>query len=57
MLVLGRAYCWLAIGYTGMPLFKRRIQRDEAFITRMAVGLRTFNAELAAMVKRVEGFA
>ena len=56
MLVLGRAWCDLAIGYSGMPMFRRRIQRDEAAIKRMELALRTFNLELEEMVERAERY-
>lgn len=57
MLVLDRAFCLLAIGYSGMPMFRRKIRRDDAYISRLKVGLQTFNTELNELVIRVEGYA
>lgn len=56
MLVLGRKWCDLAIGYSGMPLFRRRIQRDPSAIRRMEIGLEIFNNDLAALVERIRAF-
>lgn len=56
MLVTGRALCDLAIGYTGMPLFRRVIRRDPSYIARLEVALDAFNEELAAMVAWVRRY-
>lgn len=50
MLVTGRPSWWLAIGFPGMPLFKRKIMRDSAYIARMTVALEVFQQELDEMV-------
>ena len=56
MFVLGRTYCVLAIGYTGMPMFIRNITRDSAYLARLEIGLNAFNSELDEMVRRVERY-
>jgi len=50
MLVSGRPSWWLAIGFPGMPMFKRRIMRDSAYCARLEVALETFTQELAELV-------
>jgi len=57
MLVLGRQWCDLAIGYAGMPLFRRRIVRDSAAIRRMEIALELFNNDLAALVEKIRSYA
>ena len=56
LLVTGREFCDLAIGYTGMPLFRRTIRRDPSYIARLEVALDAFNEELAAMVAWVRQY-
>ena len=50
MLVTGRKFCELVIGYGSMPLFRRMIKRDTSYCARLEVGIETFNQELAKMV-------
>lgn len=50
MLVTGRPFWWLAIGFPGMPMFRRKVARDTAHIARLEVGLETFQQELDEMV-------
>lgn len=50
MLVSGRPWWWLAIGFPGMPMFKRKVARDTAYHARLEVGLETFQQELDEMV-------
>lgn len=51
MLTFDAAYWWIAIGYPGMPMFRRRIARDNAYIARLKVGLQAFCEELDEMVE------
>lgn len=50
MLVTGRPWWWLAIGFPGMPMFKRKVARDPAYIARLEVGLEMFQQELGEMI-------
>lgn len=50
MLVTDRQWWWLAIGYRGMPMFRRRIKRDETTIARLRIGLEQFHRDLAERV-------
>lgn len=56
LLVTGRQWCDLAIGYPGMPLFRRRLPRDESAIARMELALEVFQRELDVMVERVRNY-
>ncbi len=56
MLVTGRSFCDLAIGYSGMPLFHRRIKRDPAYIARLETAIETFNEDLAELVAWVRAY-
>ncbi|MDE2103564.1 MAG: YqaJ viral recombinase family protein [Patescibacteria group bacterium] len=50
MLVTDRPWWWLAIGFPGMPMFKRKVPRDSAYCARLEVGLETFQRDLDEMV-------
>ncbi len=59
MLVTGRKWCDVMIGYTdvapgypGVSAFRRRVMRDEAAISRLWLGLDTFNRELKELAAR-----
>ncbi len=54
--VAERAYCDFVAYYRGMPLFVRRITRDEPYINAMASEVDRFNDELAAMVEWVRSY-
>lgn len=56
MLVTGRIWCDLAIGYEGMPMFRRRIARDNDYLNRLEVGLDVFIKALAARVERIKAY-
>ncbi len=51
MLVFDAPYWFLAIGYPGLPMFRRKIMRDNSAIARLQVGLKTFCEELDEMVE------
>ena len=45
---------WDFVSYCpGLPLFVKRVYRDEAFIARLAVAVEEFNFELAALEARI----
>lgn len=50
MLVTGRPFWWIAIGFPGMPMFKRKVPRDTAYQARVEVGLEAFQQELDELV-------
>jgi hypothetical protein len=50
MLVTGRPFWWLAIGFPGMPMAKWKIKADTAYQARLEVALETFQQELDEMV-------
>jgi hypothetical protein len=50
MLVTGRPFWWLAIGFPGMPMAKWKIKADTAYQARLEVALETFTQELGEMV-------
>lgn len=67
MLVTGRSYCELVIGYVpepgallksapGLPMFRRRVARDPSRIAKLEVALEVFNEELAEMVERLRTY-
>lgn len=39
-----------------LPLFVKRVYRDEAYIKRLAEGVEQFNEELAALVETIRGY-
>ncbi len=56
LLVTGRAWVDLAIGYGGMPMLRKRVKRDESAIARLRVGLEQFNDELNDLVAWLRGY-
>lgn len=51
--VTGRKWWDIAVGWPGMPLFKKRAFRDEAYIANLAQAVAAFTVELDATVKAV----
>jgi len=51
--VAERAWIDLVCFYTGMPLWVRRVYRDEAYIARLSEAVSEFNAELEDVVQRI----
>lgn len=56
MLVTGRQWCDLVCGYSGMPIFRRRIKRDSSYIARLEVALEVFATDLQNMVKWIRSY-
>jgi len=56
MMVMGWEWIDIAIGYTGMPLFRRRVRRDSSYQARLALALQVFNEELEEMVEWVRRY-
>jgi len=59
MLVTGRQW-WDFVSYDprqkeSLRLYVQRIYRDEAYISKLLIGLLQFNAEVEAMIRRLEG--
>lgn len=52
--VSGRKWLDLVIYWPGLPLFVKRIGRDEIYIEQLAAEVDTFNHELAKIVERIE---
>lgn len=50
--VTGRAFCDFVSYWPGLPLFHKRVERDEDYIARLAIAVAEFNAELDAIVER-----
>lgn len=59
MWVAEREWTYLVIGSVSkrLPLFVRRVARDEAYIKRITAEVATFNVELREMVKRIEALS
>jgi hypothetical protein len=55
--VAERNWIDIVIGYTGMPMFKTRANRDETYIKTLDAAVRQFNAELAELVAKIRGMA
>ncbi|WP_342711542.1 lambda exonuclease family protein [Bradyrhizobium sp. B124] len=51
--VTGRQWWDIAVGYKGMPLFRKRTHRDEKYIQSLATEVDRFNAELDAVVAQI----
>jgi hypothetical protein len=47
----------LCIYWPKMPIFTRRVYRDNAYIMSLAASVRQFNDELAEMVERIRSYA
>lgn len=56
MHVFGREWWDIAIGFRGMPLFRKRVYRDSAHIARLEVALEVFCGELAELVEWVKRY-
>jgi hypothetical protein len=52
--VTGRAWCDFVSYWPRLPLFVKRVTRDEAYIARLAVEVTDFNAQIDALVKRFQ---
>lgn len=46
----------VAIGYPNMPMFIKRMWRDDGYIANLAGAVDAFNAELAALVERIRRY-
>lgn len=46
----------VAVGFPGMPMFIKRVYRDDAYIAALSSAVDSFNAELAAMVDRIRSY-
>jgi hypothetical protein len=57
MFVFNRAWWDVCIGASGMPLFIRRVPRDEEYCARLAKEIAAFNAEKEALVAWVRGYS
>ena len=56
LLVSGRKWVDLCVYWPGMPMFVRRLERDEKYIDMLMDELARFNNELQAMVARVRAY-
>jgi hypothetical protein len=52
--ISGRKWCDLVIGWPKMPLSITRINRSDTYIGPLSVAVKTFNTELAALVKELK---
>lgn len=57
MLVTERKWWDIAVYYPKMPLFVKRLERDEEYITGLQVGLEAFQKELDAVVSTLRKLA
>lgn len=55
MWVSGRAYCDFVSYWPKLPLFVIRVERDEAYIAKLAQAVADFNGELDAIVAKYRG--
>jgi hypothetical protein len=46
----------VAIGYPNMPMFIKRVWRDDGYIANLAGAVEAFNAELAALIERIRRY-
>lgn len=53
LMVLEREWCDFVAYYTGMPMFVKRIYRDEDYIDNLKGELTSFKAELSSLVNQV----
>ena len=56
MLVGGFGFVDLAIGYRGMPMFRRTVERDDAYIKKLTDALDAFNEELDKLERWVRNY-
>jgi predicted phage-related endonuclease len=54
--VTGRKWWDLAIYWPGVPLFRKRVARDETYIASLAREVAAFNAELDATIKAIRAY-
>lgn len=50
--ISGREWCDFVSYWPGLPLFVRRVERDDAYIARLAQAIDEFNAQVSAYVER-----
>lgn len=55
--ISGRAWCDFVSYWPGLPLFVKRVERDEALIAEIAASVAAFNDELACLEARVRAMA
>ena len=56
MWVCERSWCDLVGYYPGMPLYRRRVKRDDNAIARLKIGLEVFVTDLALTVQMARGW-
>lgn len=54
--ISGREWLDFVSYWPGLPIFIKRVQRDEPYIARLKVEVEEFNQELAALVKQIEKY-
>ena len=52
--ITGRKWCDFVSYWPGLPLFIKRVERDEEYITRLAEAVATFNEELDQKVQKYQ---
>lgn len=52
LMISGRAWCDFVSYWPGLPLFVRRVERDDAYIAKLAEAIDEFNAEIDGFVDR-----
>lgn len=55
--ICARAWCDFVSYWPGLPLFVKRVERDEAYIARLAESVREFNEELQTLEARIRAMA
>jgi len=55
--VAERQWLDLCVYFTGMPMFVKRIERDEDYIKELSAAVDAFNEELDAMVEKVRNYS
>ena len=56
MLVFGRLFCDLVVGYPGMPQFRRTVKRDDGYCAVLQDGVANFNRQLLERVERIKRY-
>jgi hypothetical protein len=54
--ISGRAYVDFVSYWPGLPLFVRRVERDEEYIKRIVAEVNAFNIELATLVEKIRNY-
>lgn len=54
--ISGREWCDFVSYWPGLPLFVKRVERDEAYIATLAAAVAEFNAELLGVIAQVEAY-